>query len=281
MLIIGGGVMGEAILAGVLDAKKLDPTQVIVVEPNQDRDILLRERYGVEVIEKLDFRNYNKDDLCLFAVKPQIAHAVMTDLAPHIDRTPFISIAIGITIDDYYKILPADTPVVRVMPNMPISIGEGVTLVSCSENVTEAQKDIATQLFESAGSVEHIPEEWQSAGATISGSGPAYFSYVIDALITAGEQGGLPTDLSKRLAAQTAVGVSKLILQTDRSPREIMQATASPGGITEASLKTLDAEGVNQAIIDAFKASIKRAKELENAFDESANTRTDLSRLDT
>jgi len=278
MLIIGGGVMGEAILAGVLNAKKLDPAQVIVVEPNQDRETLLRERYGIEVIEKLDFRNYTKDDLVLFAVKPQIAHAVMTDLVPNIDRTPFISIAIGITIDDYYKVLPADIPVIRVMPNMPISIGEGVTLVSCSDNVTDAQKDIATQLFESAGTVEHIPERWQSAGATISGSGPAYFSYVIDALLAAAEQSGLPADLSKRLAAQTAVGVSKLILQTGRSPREIMQATASPGGITEASLKTLDAEGVNQAIIDAFKASIQRAEELESAFETSAHSRTDVTR---
>jgi len=266
LLLIGAGAMGEALLAGILAAKRLSPEQVVVVEPNYDKELLLRDRYGVEVTSELGYRNYGPDDVCLFAVKPQIAHAVLTDLAPRLDRTLFISIAIGVTIADYYQVLDADIPVVRTMPNMPISIGEGMTLISCSENVTEEKRDIATQLFESAGRCEHIPEEWQSAGATISGSGPAYFSYVIDALITAGAEAGLPADLSKRLATQTAIGVSKMILETGRSPREIMQATASPGGITEASLKTLDKEGVSQAITAAFLASVDRAKELEDSF---------------
>jgi pyrroline-5-carboxylate reductase len=143
-----------------------------------------------------------------------------------------------------------------------------VSLISLAENVSDEQKEIVTKLFESAGKCEHIPEEWQSAGATISGSGPAYFSYVIDALIAAGTDAGLPVDLSKRLAAQTAVGVSKMLLETSRSPREIMQATASPGGITEAALKTLDSEGVHDAIVAAFLASVERAEQLEDAFGE-------------
>jgi len=266
LLVVGGGAMGEAILSGVLNAKKLSPSQIIVAEPNYDKELLLRERYGVDVVSKLDFRNFGPDDVCLFAVKPQIAHAVLSDLAPRLDRTLFISIAIGVTIEDYYKVLDADIPVVRVMPNMPIAIGEGMSLISCAENVSDEQKAIATQLFESAGRCEHIPEEWQSAGATISGSGPAYFSYVIDALIAAGTGAGLPADLSKRLAAQTAVGVSKMLLETNRSPKEIMQATASPGGITEAALETLDAEGVHGAIVAAFLAAVERANELEDAF---------------
>ena len=141
-----------------------------------------------------------------------------------------------------------------------------MTLLSFAENVSDEQITIATQLFESAGRSEHIPEEWQSAGATISGSGPAYFSYMIEALIAAGNDAGLPNELSKRLAAQTAIGVSKMLLTTKRSPQEIMQATASPGGITEAALKTLDTEGVHDAIVAAFLASIVRAEQLEDAF---------------
>ncbi|MCL2746326.1 MAG: pyrroline-5-carboxylate reductase [Coriobacteriia bacterium] len=268
LLVVGAGAMGEAILSGILAAEILDPSQIIVVEPNHDKEILLRDRYGIEVISKLDYRSYGSNDICLFAVKPQIAHAVLAELAPRLNRTLFVSIAIGITIADYYQVLNESIPVVRVMPNMPIAVGEGVSLISYSENVSESQKTAVTQLFESAGRCEHIPEEWQSAGATISGSGPAYFSYVIDALITAGVGAGLPADLSKRLAAQTAVGVSKMILETGRSPREIMQATASPGGITEAALKTLDSEGVNQAIVAAFLASVDRAAELEDSFGE-------------
>ena len=269
LLVVGGGAMGEAILSGVLAAKKLCPSQVVVVEPNYDKELLLRERYGIEVISALDFRSYGADDVCLFAVKPQIAPAVLGDLASRLDKTLFVSIAIGITIDDYYKLLDPGIPVVRVMPNMPISIGEGMSLISCADNVSDTQKNIVTALFESAGRCEHIPEKWQSAGATISGSGPAYFSYVIEALIDAGVGAGLPADLSKRLAAQTAIGVSKMLLETTRSPKEIMRATASPGGITEAALETLDAEGVHDAIVAAFLAAVKRAGELEEAFDQN------------
>jgi len=268
LLVVGGGAMGEAILAGVLATEKLCSSQVVAVEPNYDKELLLRERYGIEVISMLDYRNYDEDDVCLFAVKPQIAFEVLEGLAPRLDKTLFVSIAIGVTISDYYKVLDASIPVVRVMPNMPISIGEGMSLISCSDIVSESQKTIATELFASAGRCEHIPEEWQSAGATISGSGPAYFSYVIDALIDAGVGAGLPTDLSRRLAAQTAIGVSKMLLETTRSPKEIMKATASPGGITEAALETLDSEGVHDAIVAAFLASIKRADELEEAFGE-------------
>lgn len=266
LLVVGGGAMGEAILAGVLAAKRLCPTQVVVVEPNYDKELLLRDRYGIEVVPKLDYRDYGSDDVCLFAVKPQIAFNVLSGLTKRLDKTLFISIAIGITIEDYYQVLDRSVPVVRVMPNMPISIGEGMSLISCADNVSDSQKDIVTGLFESAGKCEHIPEEWQSAGATISGSGPAYFSYVIDALIDAGTDAGLPKELSKRLAAQTAVGVSKMLLETNRSPREIMQATASPGGITEAALKTLDEKGVHDAIVAAFLAAVQRAGELEDSF---------------
>lgn len=261
--------MGEAIIAGILAAERTRPDQVIVVEPNFDKKILLEERYGVTVISELDFRKYDADDVCLFAVKPQIARSVLSGLAPRLTRTLFISIAIGVTIQDYYQVLSADIPVVRVMPNMPVSIGEGMSLISCAENVSATQREIVTQLFDSVGRTEHIPEEWQSAGATISGSGPAYFSYVIDALIHAGTSAGLPEDLSKRLAAQTAVGVSKLLLTTNRSPQEIMRATASPGGITEAALQTLDAEKVHDAIVAAFVAAVKRAGQLEDAFTSS------------
>jgi len=269
LLVIGGGAMGEAIIAGILAAERTRPDQVIVVEPNFDKKILLEERYGVTVISELDFRKYDADDVCLFAVKPQIARSVLSGLAPRLTRTLFISIAIGVTIQDYYQVLSADIPVVRVMPNMPVSIGEGMSLISCAENVSATQREIVTQLFDSVGRTEHIPEEWQSAGATISGSGPAYFSYVIDALIHAGTSAGLPEDLSKRLAAQTAVGVSKLLLTTNRSPQEIMRATASPGGITEAALQTLDAEKVHDAIVAAFVAAVKRAGQLEDAFTSS------------
>ncbi|MCL2680483.1 MAG: pyrroline-5-carboxylate reductase [Coriobacteriia bacterium] len=266
LLVVGGGAMGEALLAGILAAKKLEPAQVTVVEPNFDKKLLLQKRYDIEVITELDYRKYTADDTCLFAVKPQIAGQVLRKLAPRLDRTLFVSIAIGITIADYYHILPASIPVVRVMPNMPVAIGEGMSLISCAEIVSEDQKRIVTQLFDSVGRTEHIPETWQSAGATISGSGPAYFSYVIDALIHAGTRAGLPEDLSKKLAAQTAVGVSKMLLTTSRSPREIMRATASPGGITEAALETLDAEGVHKAIVAAFSAAVERADQLEAEF---------------
>jgi pyrroline-5-carboxylate reductase len=266
LLVIGGGAMGEAILAGILSAQKIYPSEILVIEPSSDRAQLLRDRYAIEVIPALDERNYGPDDVCLFAVKPQIAHEVLTDLAPRLDKTLFVSIAIGVTIADYYQVFDKSIPVVRVMPNMPISIGEGVTLISVADGVSDKQREIATHLFNCAGMCEFIPEEWQTAGATISGSGPAYFSFLIDALVEAGVNAGLPVDFSERIAAQTAVGTAKLLLETRKTPTEIVRATASPGGTTQASLDLLASEDVHNTLVKSFAAAIKRAGEIEDAF---------------
>ena len=267
LLLVGGGAMGEAILAGILSSGRIAPDQIIVVEPSDERRLFLGEHYACEVIPHVAEQSFGPEDVCLLAVKPQVAFEVLANLKPHLDCTLLISIAVGITIADYYKVLDSSIPVVRVMPNMPISIGQGVSLVSSADNVMDAHKEIVTELFESAGVVEHIPEEWQTAGATISGSGPAYFSYMIDALMASGTRAGMPRDLSLRLAAHTAIGASNILLQSNLSPQQLMDATASPGGTTEVALKMMDERGVNTDLVDAFSAAEARATELESRFE--------------
>ena len=266
LLLLGAGAMGEAILSGIVASKTLSNEQILVVEPCATRRDYLRKQYQCQFISALSDEAFGPQDVCLMAVKPQIARSVLKDLNPRLDRSLFISIAVSITIADYYKVLDSSVPVVRVMPNLPMSIGQGVSLVSSSDTVSDQQKAVVDSLFESAGSVEHIPEAWQTAGATISGSGPAYFSYMMDAMIAAGSRAGMPKDLSLRLAAHTAVGVSNMLLAKGMSPQEMMDATSSPGGTTEVAIKQMNESGVHDAIVSAFFSAESRARELESGF---------------
>jgi pyrroline-5-carboxylate reductase len=267
LLLVGGGNMGEALVAGFLSAELLKPSQIRCVEPREERRVFLQEKYGIEGLGALTKVSLRADDVCLLAVKPQIVPEVLPELALRLNGALLISIAVGVSLEALSETLPETTPLVRVMPNTPAMVGEGMSLISAGTHVRTEHLRACVQLFESVGRTAVIPEELQNAGAAISGSGPAYFALVIDALARGGLAQGLPGSLARELASQTALGTARLLLESGQHPELLIDAVTSPGGTTIRALAELESAKVRAAFFDAVEAAVWRSEEIEADFD--------------
>lgn len=261
MAVIGGGRMGEAIVAGLLSSGSATADSVTVAEPNAAR-IGVFEALGVCVVADAHEAVGGAETVVL-AVKPQIAEAVAAHLAPQLEKgAVLVSIAAGISCARLESVLPAGTPVVRVMPNTPAMVGEGMSVVSGGTEASAATVERVRGLFEALGKAVVLDERFQDAATAISGSGPAYVALFVDALARAGVRQGLPRDVAQMLALQTLRGTVALIEGTGAHPEAIIDAVASPGGTTIAAIEALEAGGVRGAVFEAVAAAVRRSKEL-------------------
>jgi len=272
LLMVGGGYIGEALLSGFLDSGILKTEQICVVETNEEKRALLQEKYGVRVLADFKGQELGPRDACLVAVKPPVVPEVLHNLAPCLNGALVISIAIGITLDFLQSSLPPETPVVRVMPNLPVVVGSGMAQVSLGAATTLEHRRNTLRLFESVGRATLIDESWQNTGAAIAGSGPAYFALVIGALVRAAVAQGLPRVQAQEFAAQTALGAAQMLLtDPELHPEQLIDMTSSPGGITIRAIAELESGKVRAAFYDAVEAAIWRAEELEGDFEEDDN----------
>jgi len=258
--VIGGGVMGGAIVSGWLAASAVDALAVTVVEPQEQLREQLASSTGVAVAASAE--DALPADLVMLAVKPQILPAVVADIADKLAGAVVISIAAGISTAKLESMLPEGSAVVRVMPNTPAMVGEGMALVSAGASASAEQAEMVRELFASIGDAVVIDERYQNAGTAVSGSGPAYFALVIDALARAGVAQGLPRAVAQRLAIQTMRGTAKLLNETGMHPEALIDGVSSPGGTTIAAVNVLEARGVRAAFNDAVRANVARAEEL-------------------
>lgn len=263
LYIIGGGRMGEAILAGILKSQFLEPAQVLVVDPNEARCNLLSSEYGVLTQQDMSGIKATADDLVLLSVKPQSLPELLQHSAYQMQDALIISIAVGIsthTISGHFSKLPR---LVKVMPNTPALVSQGVALVSAHEGTSKKDEDLVIALFESIGTAYAIDESKQNAGAAISGSGPAYFALIVDALTRAGVKQGLTRELSERLAVETMAGTAALLsAQTSLHPEQLVDMVSSPGGTTIEAVAKLEDYKVRAAFSAAIEAAVRRAEEL-------------------
>lgn len=259
--VIGGGRMGEAIVGGLLAAGAVAPGGIVIAEPDAARRKALTDQFGVECAAD-GASAAQGSDVVLVAVKPQVINAVLSDLAPHVAGSLVVSIAAGISCARLESLLPAGTAVVRVMPNTPALVREGMALVSGGTEATEVQVELVASLFGAIGRAVVVEERYQDAGTAISGSGPAYFALVVDALARAGVAQGLTRQMAQELAVQTMFGTARLLDETGMHPGELIDAVSSPGGTTIAALDRLEAGGVRSAFADAVAAAVRRSKEL-------------------
>lgn len=260
LAMIGGGRMGEAIVAGLVAAAAVDPSNVVIAEPDPAR----REALGglpVRVVAS-GHEVAAGADVVVLAVKPQVIDAVVADLSAVLASAIVVSIAAGATCARLEAALPAGTRVVRVMPNTPALVGEGMALVSAGSEASAEDIAAVTTIFSAIGQVQVIDERYQDAGTAISGSGPAYFALVVDALARAGVAQGLPRATAQDLAVQTMLGTAKMIAQTGMHPEELIDGVASPGGTTIAAIGVLESKGVRAAFGKAVSKAVRRAKEL-------------------
>jgi pyrroline-5-carboxylate reductase len=261
--VIGGGKMGSALLAGFLKSGLVLPRKTVVVEHNLMRRAELEEEFsGVTIMERIDQIELTAADLCLVAVHPETVAEVLEQVSPRLNGALVISIAGGITLDQLQGALPANTPVIRVMPNTPAMVGAGMSLLTPGEQVTKTALKTVVKLFESIGRACVIPEHLQAVGSAVSGSGPAYFALVATAITRAGVMNGLPLALASELTAQTMLGAARLLQDSSLHPEMLIDAVSSPGGSTAAAIAELEEAGLRAAFVNAVDAAVCRTREL-------------------
>ncbi len=258
--IFGAGVMGETLLSGLLRAGR-PADALLITERRPERAAELTEKYGVRVLENAEAAA--AADTLVLVVKPQDMGALLEEIAPHVGPGDLVvSLAAGITTAFVESRLPEGRSVVRVMPNTPALVDQGMAAVSggahCPpEHVAEAQ-----ELLRATGKVLEVPEHLQDAVTAISGSGPAYIFYVVEAMIEAGVVLGMPRSTATELVVQTLFGAATMIKETGQHPTVLREQVTSPGGTTAAALRMLDDHKVRAAFISAMEAAATRSREL-------------------
>lgn len=256
---IGGGNMGFALAKGVKNA--LPDYQIIVADPIADQ----REKFKSDGIATTASNAYAvKDaDVVILAVKPQIIETVAIELHPIISDQLVISIAAGAPLLTLNKLLGGQLAIVRCMPNTPALVGEGITGMLANSSVSAEQRALAESILSVCGLVVWFESDDDLDKVTaLSGSGPAYFFYLIEALVAAGESMGLTREAALQLVIQTAVGASVMVSQDGNDPTQLRKNVTSPGGTTEAALNHLTEQKIDQEFVAAVAAAYHRAQEL-------------------
>ncbi len=260
LALVGAGVMGQALLGGLLRAGR-SPGDVLVVDRRAGRGAELHERFGVGVVgEPSAVRDAAT---VLLAVKPQDLEALLDSLAPHVAPGALVvSLAAGVTTAAVEARLPAGTAVVRVMPNTPSLVDEGMAALAGGTACTDADLAEAEDLLRSCGRTVVLPEKHIDAVTALSGSGPAYVFYVVEAMVEAGVLLGLPRAAATELVVQTVVGAGAMLRETGQHPTVLREQVTSPAGTTAAALRRLDEEGVRAALVSAVEAAWARSRQL-------------------
>jgi pyrroline-5-carboxylate reductase len=260
---IGAGNMAEALLRGILAAGQIRPEEILATDVRADRLAQLEATHRIRVSSD-NAEAARRADTILLAVKPQVMDRALDDLRSAIgERQLLISIAAGISTAHIAEHFPRQAVrVVRVMPNTPALVLEGVSALARGHHATPQDLETARTLFEAVGTVVVVDESLMDAVTGLSGSGPAYAFLIIEALSDAGVKMGLPRDVALALAAQTLRGAARLVLETGRHPGELKDMVTSPGGTTIAALHALEQGGVRAALITAVEVATHRSQEL-------------------
>ncbi|MGH3372670.1 MAG: pyrroline-5-carboxylate reductase [Nocardioidaceae bacterium] len=258
--IIGAGVMGETLLSGLIRAGR-NVGDLMVGEKRPERATELEERYGVRVVDNVEAA-HTADTLAL-VVKPQDMDDVLKEIGPVVRPGQLVvSLAAGITTAFLESRLPDGVAVVRVMPNTPALVDEGMAAISRGSHCDEKHLLEAESLMASTGRVLRVPERQQDAVTAISGSGPAYIFFVVESMIEAGVHLGLPRATAAELVVQTVVGSAKLLRETGEHPTVLREQVTSPGGTTAAAIRELEDHKVRAAFLTALEAARDRSRAL-------------------
>jgi len=261
---IGGGNMASAVMGGLLK-RGLAPTQIQVVEPFAEQAARLTSQFGVTVLSSAE-ASLARAGLVVWAVKPQIFNQAAIQVRDHTLTALHLSVAAGIRSDSIARWLGTER-VVRAMPNTPALIGQGMTALLARPAVTAADRQVIESVVATTGAhlwLEH--EEQLDAVTALSGSGPAYVFYFIEAMMEAGTEMGLDAAQARQLAIATFVGASALAQASDEAPQTLRERVTSKGGTTYAALTAMEASGVKAQFKQAMQAARERAAELGDEF---------------
>jgi len=258
--VIGAGKIGETLLSGLLRSG-WPAERLMATSRRPERADELRTRYGIRVVSN-DVAVVDADVLAI-AVKPQDAAALMADLGPRVPAEKLvITLCAGLPTAFFAKWLPDSTPVVRVMTNTPALVDEAMTAISAGPHATNEHLALAEEMFRPLGRTLRLPESQQDAVTALSGSGPAYFYFLVEAMTDAGILLGLPRQVAHDLIVQTAIGSAIMLRDSGEHPVKLREAVTSPAGTTISAIRELENHGVRAALLAALEAARDRGREL-------------------
>ena len=259
---IGGGVMAEALIAGILEARLCTPNQIRVGEPLKSRRTYLENKYAITVCQS-NLSAIDDTNIIILSIKPQTLNEILSELKGHLTRDKtIISIIPGVSLATLSQALNHNE-IIRVMPNTPAQIGDGMSVWVSSEFITDRRIKDTQKILDTLGEQLRVPEEkFIDMATALSGSGPAYVFLFIESLVDAGVNLGMPRNMALKLVLQTVLGSTKLVLTSDKHTSDLKDLVASPGGTTIAALMTLEQNGFRSAIADAVVTAYKKSLEL-------------------
>jgi len=262
---IGGGNMARSLIGGLVQ-KGCPPARIRVADPSAEQRELLAQRFGVKTMSE-NREAADGADVLVFAVKPQMFRQAALSLAGQVakDKPLVISVAAGIATPDIVRWLGGRAVVVRVMPNTPALIGAGAAGLYATPEVSAQQRSIALALLEAVGTALWIEDESLMDTVTaLSGSGPAYFFLLMELMESAARELGLPPDVARRLALQTAIGAARMALESGQAPADLRKQVTSPGGTTAAAVKVFEDAGLGGIVSRALTAARDRGREMSH-----------------
>jgi pyrroline-5-carboxylate reductase len=262
--VLGAGKIGEVLLSGLLRAG-WPVTRLLATARRPERAAELGERYGVRVVDNATA--VAEADVLAIAVKPQDAGTLLADIGAKVPAGKLVvSLVAGLPTAFFAKWLPPGTPVVRVMTNTPALVDEAMTAISAGTHATATHLALAEEMFRPLGRTIRVPESQQDAVTALSGSGPAYFYFLVEAMTDAGILLGLPRQAAHDLIVQTAIGSAIMLRDSGEHPVKLREAVTSPAGTTINAIRELENHGVRAALLAALEAARDRARELAEEF---------------
>jgi pyrroline-5-carboxylate reductase len=258
--VLGAGKMGEALTSGLLRAGT-PPAEVVAAVRREDRAVQLRDAYGIEVLSAAEAAG--RAQTLVITVKPQDMAALLDQIAPRVTADQLVvSVAAGIPTGFIEARLTDGVPVVRVMSNTPVLVDEAMSVVSAGRHAREEHLRRAEALLAPVGRVTRIPESQQDAATALSGSGPAYVYFLVEAMVDAGILLGMPRATALEMVKQTVFGAATMLRDSGEHPVLLREAVTSPGGTTISAIRELERHGVRGAFLAAIEAARDRGREL-------------------
>jgi len=259
--VVGAGNMAEAILRGILTDNCLSHNEIVAYDPVVKRQQILAMEFSIMCAQ--DNSVPGACPRVLLAVKPQVMEEALGQIAPVVrENATIISIAAGITTEFIDRKLGGRGRIVRVMPNTPMFVGWGVSALAAGPRATSDDVQWTQKVLATSGRTVVVEESMLDAVTAVSGSGPAYFFYLIEAMTAAGVAEGLDEDVAELLAVETCIGAGQLLHHTQKQPTVLREQVTTPGGTTEAALKVMTASGVQEVLTEAVRAAAQRSREL-------------------
>ncbi|MGD6944425.1 pyrroline-5-carboxylate reductase [Cytobacillus gottheilii] len=267
LAVVGAGSMAEAIIAGILESNLLKSSQIYVTNKcNQEKLEELSSNYHVKTGYDMQ-QIFTDADAIMLAMKPKDAADAIRAIKDHLTSdTLIISVLAGVSISSIEQLAGKELAVVRTMPNTSAAIGKSASALAINERVSEQQMQKCKKIFETIGFTAIVEEEQLDAVTGLSGSGPAYVYYLAEAMVKSAKEIGLDNEMAKGLIIQTLIGAAEMLAKSHKTPAELRKAVTSPGGTTEAGIQVLEANEVQQSVIDCIKTAAERSKQLGENF---------------